>query len=621
MNIQTTLDTAEPSNEAVFLQKLNRILTDDLEVTVQDLPDNGSDTNNIGGADAKRIYLNFKRIARDSKSDEEAITILKAVNLHELSHVEWTDISASDVLSRNHPELRTPEALKVAETAIKDAMNVLEDSRIENLRAAQYPNGGKYFLYQVMRYILKEYYKVRQAKADNKTLNELRARNAMRSAFILCYGRKFINPIIVDEIEQALIDGGHETKQNVETTKYLIDKYLIAKNLNERIIITIAFAKHVFGNQNSHSQQPQNGIGGMGSAPRYSPSPTNKTGKAKMRTEQSEKIEKEMREIVVEAIKTLNDPKSKKARNKTTSKKTNKNPLQNIDSMDAIDVLIKTAAGTIKTTTDRLAKDIKQTMEELRGKARINTTQGDDITPSPYTATANDKILSTRLLQLLRRVRNDLTSRYNTCKPAGRLDIRRVINTQQQSAKVFRKYQQSALGRSKMAVSLIIDASGSMQGERYNEAIGAAWSMEKALSTGNDYTQVLDYANSHRILKGFYHRAAKWDGTANGSTCPTTALQHALKTHNGIKHARNVRTHIVIALTDGDFTDGQESDPVITRMNKNGIVTVLVRIQNKNTPTHNFQIVRDIKEAKELEPVIEHIIRQVQNKLIRETRN
>jgi hypothetical protein len=620
MNAQSTLDAAEPSNEAVFLQKLNRILTDDLDVTVQDYPDDGSDSNNIGGADAKNIFLNFKRISRDAKSDEEAITILKAVNLHELSHVEWTDISAGDVLSRNHNELRTHEALKVAETAIKDAMNILEDARIENLRAAQYPNGGKYFLYQVMRYILKEYYKVRQAKADNQQLNELRARNAMRSAFTLTYGRKFINPIIVAEIETALLTGGHETKQNTEKTKRLIDDYLLAKSLTERIRVAVSFAKHIFGNQTKSDdpKQQNGGIGGAGNAPKYSPSPTNKTNKPKTRSQESKKQENELQESVAEAIKTLNTPANKR---KVKASGSSKSGSASVDSMDAIDDLIKTAASTIKTTTDRLAKEIKTTMEELRGKAQLNFTNEEVITPTPYTPSESDKILSTRLLQLLRRVRNDLTSRYITSKPAGRLDIRRVINTKMQSAKVFRKYQHSALGRSKMAVSLLIDASGSMRtDDRYQHAIGAAWSIEKALSTGGDYTQVLDYSHDMRILKSFHHRSAKWDGTPNGPTRPTTALKHALKTHTSIKHAKNIRTHIVVVLTDGDFTDGQNSDPVIAKMNKNGIVTVLIRINSKNTPVHNFTTVRDITEAKEVEPVIQQIIQQVQNKLIRETR-
>lgn len=600
---QLTLDeTEEQNNESVFLQKLNRILTDDTDVTVNNLPDNGPEQkNNLGGADGKNIYINFKKIRRDSKTDEEEITILKAINLHELSHVEWTDITVQDVLSRQHPALRTNTALEISETAIKDAINILEDARIENLRACQYVNGGKYFLYTVLKYILGEYYKARIAKAPNESLNTMRARAAMHNAFILTYGRKFINRQIIYEIENEIINGGHETSNNLSITKKLIDQYLLAPTLTERLETAIKFAKHT--RKNSQNNSPAN------YTQSYSSSNNNKIPHT-----QNPTTKQEIQELTKQIQEAINHQK----KGKNNTKKNNQTTTT--QSMDSIDKLIKTAASSMKITTERLKNDIKKTLEELKGKATSAGITNDNITPQPYNPTNNDQILSTRLLQKIRKIRNDLTSRYIHNKPAGRIDIRKIMLTQGKSTKVFRKYQQSALGRSKMAVSLLIDASGSMRGTRYKEAIASAWSMEKALSTSNDHTQVIDYNTNHRILKAFKSRKANWNGAPNGGTDPETALKLALKHHQALKNSENINTHLIFILTDGEFSTQSKSDEIIQKMNKRGFKTILIKIQNPQGLNHQAQFVRDIKESKELENVIETIIQKVQTEIIRENR-
>lgn len=194
-----------------------------------------------------------------------------------------------------------------------------------------------------------------------------------------------------------------------------------------------------------------------------------------------------------------------------------------------------------------------------RGRTQTQTAVHDRRTPKAYNASG----LSTKLtMQLRSRLAEHLRSRVededDQVTDQGRLDGSRLVNAMMGDRNVFVQHGEEAEGLS-AAVHVLVDCSGSMQGEKANAAGSILYAMASAIAPyeqqGIRFAVSAFNGNVHE-LKRFgdpWVRAKHWAGNyeANGGTMMPEAIATTLPGLCGMRESRKT----LFIITDGDVGD------------------------------------------------------------------
>ena len=225
------------SCEAEFCQKIDRLLTGDIRINVQD--------RNIElAASCKRdIFINFGQIRTKCDNDEEFVTSFKGLNLHEMGHVKFTNINYKTDIDYN--KQRVP-ALDIMDwhqrNELKRYINVLEDSKIENLMSATYPNASKYYLWNILKWIVNHKPTITKGYKD-KQGNWVSAKSTheehVLSSWLLLYGRRFVKRSMVKTLEA----GVKLPPKDRVAIKKVFDEYITTHEKKRQIELAIKLKK------------------------------------------------------------------------------------------------------------------------------------------------------------------------------------------------------------------------------------------------------------------------------------------------------------------------------------------------------------------------------------------
>lgn len=558
----------EYNNEAAFFQKVDRLITGK-SINVKPV----IRTGHFAYSDTRNIFIDFNAINENSYDDNIFLTTSKALNYHELAHILFTkvridNLNTKKIVSPRFKELYEKRGYSYSTEIIKRYINLLEEGRIENLMSIKFPSLKKYFLWAILRLILKD-----QNKIENNKIFYVQM-------FVLLYSRLFFSRAVIKKIEKKC--ESFYSKSDIKKIKLICDCYNLTTDPNKQIELALDLweiliedgkflVKEMFG------------------------------GSASKKTTREEK---EAIKAIAEALKNGGNNKNNKSIN-----------IGKGNEWEDIKNIVSSVSSPIKEENE---KDIRA----IYGGMSAGVSDVDVKTKSePFNPSNNDRICAMKMRNLLRKIRNGLQARYDRPLKSGRLDMRSAMLSRGQT-KVFKKFKNSQLGRSRMAVALLLDSSGSMNTPEFNTALKTAWALDYALTGCNDKTMVIEYSDSFKVLKGFYGRKADWCRHYHRGTQPREALEYSYVSLLKMKRIENISTLICFILTDGSWSYEHECDSIIRKMNKSGINTVLIYPQELKKEIkiekHNTQNQLIIPTIEAMEPAMRSYIRKIQMKLLKE---
>jgi uncharacterized protein with von Willebrand factor type A (vWA) domain len=192
------------------------------------------------------------------------------------------------------------------------------------------------------------------------------------------------------------------------------------------------------------------------------------------------------------------------------------------------------------------------------------------------------------------------------------------MSTRGNTTKVFKKYIPSKIGKSKLGVSILLDASGSMSPDAYDKAVQGAWCINQALWQTHDKCSVIEYSDDYKVLKGFYNPKGAWGRHFSGGTDPQGALGYTLRNQKRLKKSENINTQVMFIFTDGDWFNPQPCEEIIKRMRKEDIYTVLIDTSSNGGTAHPHGVneAHKILNTDELEGVMRKVIVKLQQKIL-----
>lgn len=359
------------------------------------------------------------------------------------------------------------------------------------------------------------------------------------------------------------------------------------------------------------------------------------------RTKRGEKEATEREKKLTEEIKELED-KHNKSRAKTSKlidEKTNiRDKLEELKTQCPCDELIKeleideeSVEGDIEFDTEG---DIKAIYKEIgtHKEAGIGSQEYESDNEDLEIETKHRSI-SRQIQNTIRLIKNDLKSTHEQGKRTGKINIKRVMNSKKTGdTRVFSKFRQNKLDKTKIGTILLLDKSGSMSGLPFDKAIQSSWVLSDALEKTKNKVCIIEFGEGHNVIKDFNRRGKfkkknrlEFDRITDSSTA-LKETQTKIKKFNKIE---NIKNWIVFILTDGRWNRGsRESEETIKNLNKAGVETILIFFsRSKNTDKNPLNghfckhkaIINDVDElSKVMKETIGKIEKNIRTKLIRE---
>lgn len=536
----------EYSAEKQFLQKFDRILSEDMAINVQNTQ------QNIGSADMKNkiINLNFQECFKQNNNEyPDFIKSLKGLNHHELGHLMWTS---------------KPVGYRYGfDSSLKKILfNILEDCRIENLFTEKFPITEPYFNWNISLFIVKN------QPESNIPIEMLKS---MTLNYLLTFGRKFFDRNYVSSLRANLLTAiainGTYDLQEVER---LEDEFILTNNFEKQKSIVselYLILKDIidYGCLNNIRNDT------IGIKLEKNSSLTGNTTREKKADKMKEQIKKKSEQFL-EDVKEKSKEKLPSANEKSV-KDAKEELLKNI-----MDVQIK------------ISEDVKSEInEDIADIISIKSCGNGELEriSEPIQITNEDRLMSKRIKNLIMKLRNDLGQHYVRKQKNGMINIRDYIQTSNNAIPdmdIFRKFKHSKLNKSKLGVVILLDSSGSMSDSEYKIALRSAYCISNSLEATNSKVEVIAFANAvYQIVKPFNKssNSIKWKRMLYGGTEPEQSMMFSDKELVMIKKRENIKNLMFILISDLYFPTNN--------VGENSIENIMKRLSKKSTITI-FQI-------------------------------
>jgi hypothetical protein len=499
------------------------------------------------------------------------VTALKGLSLHEISHIMLTPRYGS-ILAKN-----------VQKAKAWPAFNALEDQRIEMAMVAKFSSVSDWLVATIAEHLLK-------------------SPNQIPVSFPLIYGRKYL-PV---EIRKIVRDS-YERPQDVAELSSLIDRYIVLnlgdpKNYPEALKIILRYNEIVSGLEGTNPTYPEWNAGWerIVDPNRHC---ERKTGEWK--SSQSKALSKSQQEAMVGRVKADNgdDYGELGDSGESVSDPASGSEAGHGGSLEQI----------LKDTVDKIivtrSREIAQTIKQFSGDTELS---GAEMKPLPRHDWVYDKAPSPSAIQSAKSFANELEQLKALHDPAwlrqqsqGRLNVQRYVA----GCDVDEAFDQWDSGREDavdIEAVVLLDISGSMSWT-LNSAYESMWAIKRALDKVNASTTVLTFGSKSSLLYSANERATtnlKYAGS-EGSTEPLKALRYAKSVLANSDRA----IKIVIAITDGVWWGGHESDEILQYLRKAGVLTALAYVSDPSCQrpgdttridTHGCAVAVNVTNGKDL---------------------
>lgn len=174
---------------------------------------------------------------------------------------------------------------------------------------------------------------------------------------------------------------------------------------------------------------------------------------------------------------------------------------------------------------------------------------------------------------------------------------------------LFDKFEQGRDDAVDIEAVILLDTSGSMQGENIKRANESLWGLKSALDSVNASCTAVTFDSDCRLLYSADERASTIMryARAGGGTDPLSALQYA----NHVLATSDRKVKVLFVITDGSWGDKdsdesvQRSERIIKTLRDGGVVTALAYLGYANgslesVDRHNCEAVAHVSNASDL---------------------
>ena len=491
---------------------------------------------------------------------------IKGLNLHELSHVMFTSREGSELVDY------------VIENKLWQAFNALEDSRIETLFTTRYPSTIDWFTATIMIHF------VENQEAFN------------RSYPLLC-GRKYL-PVEIRAKSRAEYIEPH----NLDEIASIVDEY-------RTLIFPTDTEKGKDLIRRFHDLLPKGDGTGSGGTPTGF-SQTNDPSKADVVIRISDPFGHGSRPNETIESSTTSRPLNPKQQQRVADKakqdsaksfNDDKNFAEQIANKPVIDMtteqfdsLNKTGGDSasnglgelLEQTLDDILNDssnmseIREIINQISNKPTLESNDSQIPVVSrigslaPDVDTMNASHLFYRALDRLKAKFDPAWERYES---SGRLNIARYVRGEDFDT-LFDQWNENIENATSIECVILLDNSGSMQGNKATSAYKAMYAIKRALDKIEARTSVFTFNTDVATLYRADERATQEirDGGSTGGTNPHEALRIATKLL--AETDRPVRICFVITDGEWDSSNLNQNHEMIERMAQAGVLTALAFI-------------------------------------------
>ena len=618
----------------VFAKTLSVLTTHKISVNVVDR----KDMNSPAWSSTKEVWLNLAEIKDDFTP--RSITSLNGLSFHELGHLRYTPRNGSRLVnlikeSNDHKRLW-------------QSFNSLEDSRIELLLTGWLPSIKSWLTATMVDYLL----------SDDE---------AITRAFPLVYGRKylplelrqlasdnFIKPEIqqdladvIDEYNSLILTGNDEYTDHAFTLikrfADLLDELPQLPNQGgsgegegegETVIIRVR-------NPYGHDSRPTEGY----------ESSSNRPASKKEQERNQQQSKKNVVEVVIDTTpkeETKEEDKSDDSDSATEGKNPSKPQSQSKedsfgddygDLFDDSDFdsdsdnsapqqsnssqsknagdeegctgsnqqVTDTLNDILSDVVDSLAKEINSIASQIGVVAELN----GGIATTPDKGNYKEVRVPDELYALakgfgieLERLRADFDPAWLNGERSGKLNANRYLRGDDLDT-VFDEWTEGRDDVTEIEAVILLDRSGSMDGQNADNAYKSMWAIKKALERVEARTTVATFDSRTNLLYGADEKAGTTirDSGADGGTNPENAILYAKK----VLADSEKPIKILFMITDGSWqTD--KGEKAIVDMKNAGVLTCQALItggyevsaDSLNQYRHEFELMTSIKSAKDI---------------------
>ena len=623
------VSNVQPIAVTNILQKTDRILAEDEKIMVVNNKLGGT----IGMANIrnKKITLDIDgttQILKDIKMDSmfNFVTLAKAVNYHELAHLTFTDFSPNqiqDFIENKYKKtfqdvkyINTPMTVScrkwklkfkihhyIPNGEFKEALNILEDLRIERLFSTQYPRAKYYFSFSlaVLNSPRGDFWRIRV--------------QSLLSLYALWYGRRKLfseAPAMIKEVRKILEQ--KISKDIIKMSEEIVDSFIIEDNTKERLELAYFFA-FLFNFLSRSSKEAQNDL--------FQSSSIESIGNGRYKRpnnllDLNDEIKEEDGEEGQEK-ESKTDKKEKELDEEKESKKDeeNVNRNKNGEVAEQIHKLIEEIRNSIESnlqSNENFKKEVEQNVDEITGRTSI------DETGVPFRFGAEEQFETGRIELLLRKLRGDLSASYQRYESRGKIDVPSFIRAKHnQDLRMFAHKTMNKMSLARLGVSILIDSSASIGTGQFTQEIKAVYCFSKALERLQNKVEVIEFSSNHRILKGF-NQTGDWKRSYGDGTDAERPIANAIKDLNHLKSSERIFNQYIIVVSDGHFDNHKNVENEILKAHSFGIKVIWIFVGNmKNFDDEEksrFDEVICIEKFTDLSQKMQSLVNRMQREVI-----
>jgi hypothetical protein len=596
-----------------------------------------SASNEFAYTDSRNIYLNYDKIRKQIKDDNEFILMTKGLNFHESAHLlftEYNEINIRDVLNAREKAMWRIQMYH-------HVLNALEDGRIETFFMVRYPKSKKYFLFLFEKIIKKILF-----DSFGQTTLEF-SKEGMLFAYIRLLTSKYLWRIekqLIQKVEQHVINTHGKIIQ--EKLKELSLKYL-RSNFPDRMQIAYEIMQIIYGpipdkppaklriiisipshgtkkNANEEAiKEFEENEDEFGDYEESKEDGKRSKGSKKEDDEDSEDVEEDENE---------NDKKNKASKKDDTemeleieisnSHKQGNTAIDNESLLQDIEIIIDSNALAEELLDDNdMINDVEETMRsyhEIEQEGIMDITPNRRTNPYPFYPNDEDKRMIELIAKELRTIKNSVGFSIKANQRSGKLNIPAFIRGERtDSFNVFDRRKLSTDKNCSLGVVFCIDSSSSVNSVNHHIEQEVGYCFSKALEKVKSKVEIIEFSDYHRVMKDFTDIRGDWKRAYNGGTQIDSSLRHALNDLKVLKKFQKIKNRFIFIISDGQFETEQYLKPVIEKIHEEGIKIIYFGVGVGAILTYkNFDLSKHVKEFKDLQPEIRNIITELQKEVV-----
>lgn len=547
------------------LEKLDRTIVErKINLNIADKRDGIAFTDN-----KENIFINTALIRRtlnrvnsfDKKI--EFIGVLKGLNLHEISHMLYTDYKTED-----YDNIKTQLNLisYYDRQQLKDTINILEDGRIENNLILEYPISKKYFKFAFIKFFRENF----KEKTDLKDLISIAQVNLRLLSTNYTTDTEILK---MREICLKSFDNNFKCSNKIKDLVKLYISKELHKNKKQRLEIATEIYTELFKLQEDKDQQQKKKRDGT------------QTDKEKKEEEEEDQQQKETEENLNKLLSSIRLNLEKDLKKDT---------------------------------------DLKKQLVEI--EKQLNNTDGkliDFNKLKPVVMQFKREILKLKNKSSKTRINREKKGYFNT-KDFIKNFSSKDINKLQKS---FYRRENLNKNNTEMTISILLDSSGSVRNPDYKTELETAYIISKALEETKNKTEIIEFSSVGRNsqYRGFISIKDFKKDTNSGNyqrhfSYGTDIITPLIYTYENLKKQKDKNNYIIV-LTDGEIPseDHTQLRQLCTNIKSSKIEIHLISIgkHRQEYISQSFNSVIEINNFEEIITQLKKLILNIQRNLIK----